>query len=312
MKPLRNLVLILFLASCSAGTSSSGSSPSTPFSGEGTEENPYLISSKEDLFSFADLVNEGQNFEGKIFRQTVDIDVGNETWIPIGSEDSKFWFSGVYDGNGYTISHLEVNQGVFAGFFGQLGGICMNLGIVDSHYSAACVGSIACHSASIDAVVFNCYALGNRLDGVRTGGIADNFNGTIICCASDCLLLGTEARGGICSYNVLSASHCYATSSPFPAGQKGLTDCEQVHCLDGSVVSSLNHYAYEGVGNLVSHASTNGWTYENEELDQTGKMGFRFFTFLRMWLVPLLPYLALLATAIVITVMACRKKAKED
>ena len=288
MKSLRSLVLLFFLVSCSAGTSPFAPSSSTPFSGEGTAENPYLIATKEDLFTFADLVNDGEGFEGRVFRQTNDIDLENDEWVPVGLEDSASYFLGVYDGDGHTISHMNVDRAGFGGFFGQLGGICMNLGVIDSFISGSCAGSITSHSASIDAVVFNCYALNNRLDGLRTGGIADNFNGAIICCASDCFLLGTEARGGICSYSVFSASHCYATFSPFPAGQKDLMDCEQVLYLDESVANSLNRYSYEGVGNLISRAATNGWAYENGVFGQTEKMGFRFFTFLKMWLVPLL------------------------
>ncbi|MBN1968418.1 MAG: hypothetical protein JW870_03530, partial [Candidatus Delongbacteria bacterium] len=44
--------------------------------GAGTEGNPYLITSAQDLYSLAGNVNVGTNYSGKYFLQTENIDIG--------------------------------------------------------------------------------------------------------------------------------------------------------------------------------------------------------------------------------------------
>ncbi len=52
---------------------------------------------------------EANNFAGKTFRLTKDIDLGGEPWTPIG--DSEHIFKGTFDGQGHTIKNLVVNGG---------------------------------------------------------------------------------------------------------------------------------------------------------------------------------------------------------
>ena len=70
------------------------------FQGAGTEANPYLISSAADWNYLAVKVNSGNNYSGKFFRQTANIDV---TTMVGNSSDSKP-FSGTYDGDGKTLN----------------------------------------------------------------------------------------------------------------------------------------------------------------------------------------------------------------
>ena len=52
---------------------------------------------------------EANDFAGKTFVLTQDIDLGNEPWTPIGS--SNHIFKGTFDGQGHTITNLVVNGG---------------------------------------------------------------------------------------------------------------------------------------------------------------------------------------------------------
>lgn len=125
---------------------------STPgeFEGTGTEENPYLIQSIEDLVALSNNVNAGESYEGKIFKLERDLNFAstnsyvdatsitygnineNETteslitelttgagFIPIGKYGTAF--KGSIDGNGNTISNLYINSnnrtGVYATAF---------------------------------------------------------------------------------------------------------------------------------------------------------------------------------------------------
>ena len=84
--------------------------------GEGTEENPYLINNLRELKMFRDIVDEQRSdgtsqFAGKYIKLTDDIDLMGENWNPIGSMSGDHnSFTGVFDGDGHTISNLHVEQ----------------------------------------------------------------------------------------------------------------------------------------------------------------------------------------------------------
>ena len=86
-------------------------------SGEGTSENPFLIKTVEDLRSFRDDVNSGNDYSGKVVRLDADLDLGGETWIPISL------FSGLFDGNGHRISDFRIDAtDSRGGFFNEIAG----------------------------------------------------------------------------------------------------------------------------------------------------------------------------------------------
>lgn len=84
---------------------------------------PYQISTGKELVNLAQLVNDGTNFSGKTIKLTADIDLNNQAWTPIGNEngvDAELVFSGTFDGDGYTVSGLNVPDTYFPGLFGQI------------------------------------------------------------------------------------------------------------------------------------------------------------------------------------------------
>lgn len=93
---------------------------SSSFVGAGTQDTPYLISSAADLAGMAKLVNSGdEHFASAYYLQTSNINLSDHFWRPIGDVviDSSLMgftstnvFSGVYDGDGYTISGLRYNN----------------------------------------------------------------------------------------------------------------------------------------------------------------------------------------------------------
>lgn len=68
------------------------------FEGSGTEDDPYLIPSKEKWDLLATRVGAGNSYEGKYFRQTADINQTNLQRVGNG-----YPFSGIYDGQGHSI-----------------------------------------------------------------------------------------------------------------------------------------------------------------------------------------------------------------
>ncbi len=190
------------------------------YTGKGTRELPYKITSAQDLAELASAVNAGNTFERCYFIQTNDIDLSYyDNWMPIGISDGDYAFAGIYDGNGHTITNLSIDGTKLSngnvGLFGKLGGVVCNLGIESGEIYGECVGGITSSSDSADAMVINCYNKAS-LSGHRCGGIADNFgSGTIIACYNEGTLTG-DVTGDIVSYTADTIYGCY--------GLNGLTN----------------------------------------------------------------------------------------
>lgn len=94
--------------------------------GEGTKESPYQISTADELFWFASLVNgtlEGvEQNTAACAVLTADINLSGQTWTPIGTS-TRNYFEGTFDGDGHTISNLTIDTNAsYVGLFGATSG----------------------------------------------------------------------------------------------------------------------------------------------------------------------------------------------
>ena len=200
-----------------------GGTFNTPMTGSGTKNDPYQISTAEQLKLFRDIVNgaggQTQN-RGAYAVLTANIDLNNEPWTPIGNytEGNQIYYEGTFDGGGHTISGLNVTgEFVYAGLFGTVkDGTIKSLtvaGKVSPSNSQCIVGGIVGYASN--AVIKNC-SNHCSVTGRNTsiiGGIAGfNSSGAII----DCYNVGTisginyaEAIGGIVGSNSGTISNCY-------------------------------------------------------------------------------------------------------
>ena len=178
----------------------------TPMTGSGTENDPYQISTADQLKLFRDKVNSSKTSdETKIcVVLTADIDLKNEAWTPIGiGKDTRkedLPYSGTFDGNGHTISGLNVNYG-------------------DKN------GGLFCHVKS--ATIKNLTVAGSVTyssgDGIVYGGIVGCANSsTIENCTNRCTVTGTWYAGGIVGWSVdsdiIGCANFGNISSPFRSG----------------------------------------------------------------------------------------------
>jgi hypothetical protein len=91
----------------------------TAFVGEGTQESPYQLSTADDLFRFAEQVNNGN--QSICAELTADIDLANKEWTPIGTVDKVY--KGTFNGNGHTVMGLNITKSsINLGFFGKVSG----------------------------------------------------------------------------------------------------------------------------------------------------------------------------------------------
>lgn len=91
----------------------------TPYmGGEGTEANPYKISSADELANLSEQVYAGNTYAGGHFLLTNDLNLEGRNWRPIGRKDKEF--SGSFDGGGRNISNLFVDTKEYGGLFGRV------------------------------------------------------------------------------------------------------------------------------------------------------------------------------------------------
>ena len=156
-----------------------------------------LIRTAEDLVRFADDVNNGQQNLNAL--QTADIDLGGiDNWKPIGMQypGDPRPFLGIYNGNGYTISHLKISDmqdGIAAGLFGRTDSDALLTGIhlrdvkISIRNKASTVGTLVGISRGASTVSL-CSAQGiiNTSDIEPTvGGLVGLNEGTITRCRTD-------------------------------------------------------------------------------------------------------------------------------
>ena len=159
-----------------------GSSVSAALVGTGTEYDPYIISSENDLAFVAKQVNDAvTTFAGEYFKLTVDLDLGNKLWLPIGAQ--KNYFFGNFDGDGHTISNLYVktdpadSSSQFGGLFGRINdGVVKNLTIdgakvISLKYAGTIAGLLACTAETGSASIINCHVINSEVYGTQPGGI---------------------------------------------------------------------------------------------------------------------------------------------
>lgn len=133
----------------------------TPYSGgDGTEANPYKISSADELASLSELVNGGQNYEGKYFKLTEDIDLKGREWKPIGKEYGDGSFSGSFDGGGHSISNMNVNDIDNGGLFGTVkkASVIQNIRLLSPTVNARQFGGALIGWCENVELIKNCYA----------------------------------------------------------------------------------------------------------------------------------------------------------
>lgn len=98
----------------------------------GTENDPYLIKTSNDMAFFANEVKKGNGFDGKYIKLTKDLDMTNPKFTGIGDGDlvngkwSTKEFKGNFDGDNHDVK-LCVNKSYMAGLFNASSGTIKNV-----------------------------------------------------------------------------------------------------------------------------------------------------------------------------------------
>ncbi len=158
----------------------------------------YQISSAEELYGFAQLVNNGNTSASAVL--TADITVN----------------SNLLDGQGHTISGLYFNDAdkSYVGLFGILGenGEIKNVGVIDSYFNGYfSVGGVCGKNTGI---ITSCYNTGEVSGKESVGGVCGESFGTITGCYNTGEVSGKDSVGGVCGWNVGGTiTGCYNTGT---------------------------------------------------------------------------------------------------
>lgn len=235
---------------------------------------PIEISSCEDFNNIRNNLNGDY-----ILAQNLDFSTwGN--WEPIGQKEVPF--TGTFDGNGYVISNLTIEQDknsaeneadYFASVFGYVsGGEIINLGINNTSIKLNYDGSyysdeeeILANAGGIvglikDGTISNCFftgdvvvlATGNAF--ARAGGIAAaGINSTISNCYSNAQIYATAeyantmVAGIVAWLDGTNVSNCYAAGTVEGLNENG-------YCYAGGIHSSANTSSIWGI--IISYGGT--------------------------------------------------------
>ncbi len=173
-------------------------------SGEGTETNPFMITNEEELQLVTD-------FPDAHFKLANDIVMTKKLKRPLCYESENQIFTGVFDGNGYTISEviMEISDySSYAAFINKNEGTIKNVNIKNAYYLGMGGYGITYQNSGI---IDNCSISFKYCGGpMSSAGIACNNSGTI----SKCYISGSMYYfNGICRDNTGTISECKISAS---------------------------------------------------------------------------------------------------
>jgi hypothetical protein len=278
MKLLRSFFTITLIIFCCA-ESLYAQTATAPASGDGSSGNPYQIGTLENLYWIADQTNNiGNDFAGKYFKQTANIDATTTStwfsgagWTPINGDNNTIFFSGSYNGQGHTISNLNINRLYTSnvGLFGiAVGGTIENINLTNISITAGgnsagnSIGGLIGYTYG-GVIVSNCSVSGSVSGWDYVGGLIGYNDGsagtnTINNCHSDCTVTTDNSMAGglIGSSDLGTVIDCCATGSVF-----GGTTASYIGGLIGSNYGTVsNCYA---TGSATGKFSVGGFIGSN-------------------------------------------------
>ena len=165
--------------------------------GSNGEDKPFLVYDVKTL-KYVGRGNENpEGYKGWTlsanYEQIENIDLTGTNWTPIGSPSNGSQpFTGTFNGNGYTITGLNIVTEQYdsqQGMFGVIDtdGVVKNLALV------------------------NCTVGGGA--NYNIGGVAGINNGTVISCSVSGNIIGGDTVGGVVGYNLGTVQNCYSTAA---------------------------------------------------------------------------------------------------
>jgi hypothetical protein len=179
-----------------------GSTLSEFLTGAGTEDDPYLVYTADELNVIGMIPCDWD----KHFALMADINLSRFQYqgAPIAPmENESTSFTGTFEGNGHTISHLAIAGDSCLGLFGGVGfgGKIANLGlhVVDVNGTSGQIGGLVGFNEG--GTITNCHVSGTVQGYSMVGGLVGNSEGTVIGSYSAVTVNGRSYAGGLVGHN---------------------------------------------------------------------------------------------------------------
>jgi hypothetical protein len=181
--------------------------------GVGTPDAPYVVSNPSELGAMVYYSPYAH------YRLGASIDLFGICW----STAVVPWFAGRFDGNGLTISHLNIKGEQYLGLFGALvsDAEVLDLGVVDVNVvsSSEIAGSLA--GINRTGCVTRCYSTGTVTGNKRVGGLigmnscdkCEPYSAQIAQCYSTATVSGSETVGGLIGSTLTYVIQCFSAGS---------------------------------------------------------------------------------------------------
>ena len=229
--------------------------------GSGTESDPFLISTPEDLQTMS-----GRYDYGAYYKLTNDIDLTE--WIETNSPTNGWipvTLRGTFDGGGHTISGLWCDSVSVAGLFSEIihGAVAKNIKITIPEGKAICGSNAGGIAGRNNGSITYCTVTGTVQSNEHSaGGIAGNTN-SINNVIGNCMFTGTvqgiDCAGGIAG-GASSIYKCYTSGDIIASG---------IECCVGGIVGTA-----DSISDCYSTADVTSKYLNSYAGGITGKIGY--------------------------------------
>lgn len=237
--------------------------------GNGTKNNPYIITTAEQLQALKIL----KNTEEMHIKLGNDIDLSTEcsaelgNWIPIGTEKNPF--KGEFDGNGKSILNLYINNGtsnVNTALFQYNEGTIKNLNIAGTITNTQGAGGIAYSNKGIIENCTNNININNNSKNCAGGIVTSNFN-IIRKCKNNSDVIASKSAAisgfaGIACSNSGIIEECINTRKI-----EGYNSTGGIAGTNGGIIKKCvntgNINGHDCVGGIAGHNNSGGKIYNS-------------------------------------------------
>ena len=233
--------------------------------GDGTENNPFIITTAEQL----DAVRNDLNAHYKLGNDIMLNDTTNwqdwdtippeNNWVAIGAVENRF--NGTFDGNGFIVGGIYINSSSgYQGLFGFNIGTIKNLGVIASFVRGnGYVGGLVGRN---NGSITNSHSIGNIQQNGHGGGglVGENQNTGSITNSYSAGNVRGHFVGGLVGTNLGSIINSFSTASV--SGNErvgGLVGTNGANGINGSIINSFS------IGSVSGNRLLGGLVGMNEE-----------------------------------------------
>ena len=247
--------------------------------GDGSEQSPFLISSKADMEALATTVENGETYENAYFLLTRNLTGANDTITTVIGKSYTLYFSGIFDGGKHEIAVDD--KGVFGYIknatiknLGVSGCIkSYSYGTTYNFYAGAICGS------AYSSDIINCYNQADIsvkvkdrwMENSYVGGICGESanGGNIINCYNSGSISGSgsfSTVGGVCGDGYADFANCFAANEAI-INEGGMYGSGRISVPNSADVT--NCYALASMlinGELVTNGAQSNKNGQDEEI----------------------------------------------